>query len=258
MLKIYHAGNSVCSQKVRIVLAEKSTLWESIELDLTKREQFTTEYLRLNPEGVVPTLVTSDGVVIRESSVIIDYIDQLNPDNPLMPTDIDMHFLTRLWLTRTIEIHAAINSITFASMIRDDIKSKMNEQQIEQWVASNLNPQIAEKRRDLMKYGAKSVYVGGALFTLETMLKDMDLALSQSAWLTGDDYRLADATLIAYIDRMDKLAIFDLWPSEYVNILQWLNASRKRPSYETAIVKYDNKKALSNMKTSGQKAWKNL
>ena len=255
MIKIYHAGSSVCSQKVRIVLSEKSTNWESIPLDLTKREQFTPDYLKLNPEGVVPTLVTEDGFVVRESSVIIEYLDQLDAKNLLMPSDTHMKFVTRLWLTRTIEIHAAINSITFATMIRDQIKKNMNEEQIEQWVASNLNPQIAEKRRDLMKFGPSSVYVEGAKHTLNRTLEDMNSALEKSNWLTGDQYRLADSTLIAYVDRMEKLAMFEYLSGKYPEVLRWLKESKIRTSYAEAIAKYDSTEALAGMRASGQRAW---
>ena len=123
MIKIYHSGSSVCSQKVRLALAEKGLAWESMDIDMTRGEQFAPDYLALNPEGVVPTLVDEDGFVVRESSVIIDYLDQLSPDNLLMPPDKKAQTTTRLWLIRTIEIHAAINALTFATIIREQVKA---------------------------------------------------------------------------------------------------------------------------------------
>ena len=53
-LTLHHFSNSVCSEKVRMVLNEKSLSWESREVDLFKGEQFRPEYLRLNPKAVVP------------------------------------------------------------------------------------------------------------------------------------------------------------------------------------------------------------
>jgi glutathione S-transferase len=72
MVTLYHAGSSVCSQKARLALAEKSIDYDSRNLDMTKGEHQTPQYLALNPNGVVPTLVTDDGEAIRESSVIIE------------------------------------------------------------------------------------------------------------------------------------------------------------------------------------------
>ena len=71
MLTLHHNEMSTCSQKVRLTLAEKNLEWKSIHLRLRKGEQFDPHYLRLNPRGVVPTLIHDDWV-IRESSVILE------------------------------------------------------------------------------------------------------------------------------------------------------------------------------------------
>lgn len=255
MIKIYHSGNSVCSQKVRLALAEKGTFWQSMDIDMTKGEQFQPEYLALNPEGVVPTLVEEDGFVVRESSVIIDYLDQLNPENRLMPENIKAQTITRLWLTRTIEIHAAINSMTFATIIREQILSKMEPEQIEQWLAGNPNLQIAEKRRDLMKNGANSIFVDGALHTLNGMLRDMNTVLETTNWLVGNQYGLADTALTAYVDRLERLGMSGLWNKPFPEVSRWLKACQERPSYHEAIVKYYPEEISAAYRAAGDKAW---
>jgi glutathione S-transferase len=68
VLELYHNINSVCAQKVRIALKEKGQ--EAKEHLLTLQgDQNDPAYLKLNPNGVVPTLV-HDGNVIVESSLI--------------------------------------------------------------------------------------------------------------------------------------------------------------------------------------------
>ena len=49
-------------------------------------DQFDPAYLKLNPNGVVPTLL-HDGTAITESSVILYYLDEVFPSPTLMPTD---------------------------------------------------------------------------------------------------------------------------------------------------------------------------
>ena len=88
MITLYHGKTSVCSQKVRLGLAEKGIEWQSRELNLQKGEQQSPEYLKLNPNAVVPTLLTTDGNIIRESSVVLEYIDTLSKPH-LMPVDGD-------------------------------------------------------------------------------------------------------------------------------------------------------------------------
>ena len=82
MLEHYHNINSVCAQKVRIALKEKGL--EVKEHLLTLRgDQHDPAYRKLNPNGVVPTLV-HDGKPIIESSLILYYLDDAFPEPPLM------------------------------------------------------------------------------------------------------------------------------------------------------------------------------
>ena len=80
MLELYHANHSTCSQKVRLCIAEKGLDFEGHLLDLGAKEQLDPEYLKLNPNGVVPTLV-HDEVVITDSSVICEYLDEVFPNS---------------------------------------------------------------------------------------------------------------------------------------------------------------------------------
>jgi glutathione S-transferase len=73
VLELYHNINSVCAQKARIALEEKGQ--KATDRIMTLRgDQNEPAYLKLNPNGVVPTLV-HDGVPIAESSLILYYID---------------------------------------------------------------------------------------------------------------------------------------------------------------------------------------
>jgi ganglioside-induced differentiation-associated protein 1 len=69
MLGLYRHLTSVYAAKIRIALAEKNLIWQGHFGDILKREQTAPAYSKLNPEGVVPTLV-HDGKVIYESTLI--------------------------------------------------------------------------------------------------------------------------------------------------------------------------------------------
>ena len=86
MIVLYHALHSTCSQKVRICLYEKGVAWESRLVAIDRKEHLTQEYLRLNQNGVVPTLV-DDGQPIVDSSVICEYLDERFPVPSLVPGD---------------------------------------------------------------------------------------------------------------------------------------------------------------------------
>ena len=72
-LELYHNHMSTCSAKVRLVLAEKKLTWKSHLMDLRAGDNLQSEYLKLNPGGVVPTLI-SDGRALIESTVIYEFI----------------------------------------------------------------------------------------------------------------------------------------------------------------------------------------
>lgn len=68
MLALYHGRTSVCSLKVRVTLAEKALNFDSRLLTL-RGDQFEPQYLKLNPNAVVPTLIHDDSIIV-ESTVI--------------------------------------------------------------------------------------------------------------------------------------------------------------------------------------------
>lgn len=84
MIKLYDFPQSPYCQKVRLVLAEKDLSYEKIFVDLTKNEQKSPDFLRLNPYGKVPVLIDEDEV-IYDSTVINEYLEDEYPHPPLMP-----------------------------------------------------------------------------------------------------------------------------------------------------------------------------
>ena len=254
MLKLYHGKGSVCSIKVRIGLAEKCLNWESLLIDLQRGEQFAPEYLKINPNAVVPTLIDDDFVVI-ESSVILQYIDNLSNENILMPGDAKARTITLVWLHRCIDIHAAINTMTFSTIGREKILSLNTSEEIENSINKMPNPKAASKRRDLINNGLSSQHLVEAFFTLHRMFDDMQISLKKSTWLTENHYRMADTAIIAYVDRLDRLGMSGLWEERFPAISNWLEASKARPSYETALDPFISQNETENTKRAGEKIW---
>lgn len=85
-ITLYDYHGSPCARRVRIVLLEKGLEWTTRLVDLTKMEQKHPDYLKLNPNGVVPTLGHGDRV-IYESNVITEYLDAVFPTPRLYPED---------------------------------------------------------------------------------------------------------------------------------------------------------------------------
>ena len=85
-MELYHNNMSVCAQKVRLVIHEKQLKPTEHHMVLRNGDVHTSEYLKLDPKGVVPTLI-DHGVPIVHSTVICEYLDEAYPEHPLRPAD---------------------------------------------------------------------------------------------------------------------------------------------------------------------------
>src|SRR6476660_3080592 len=85
-LILYHGGLTQASVKVRLALKEKGLEYESHFLNIPAQDHLKPEYLAVNPDGQVPTLIHG-GNVITETSVINEYLDDAFPHPPLRPTN---------------------------------------------------------------------------------------------------------------------------------------------------------------------------
>ena len=127
-MTLYHHGSSVCAAKVRFALAEKEMPWEGVYIDILKGEQFAPEYVKLNPKAVVPTLVHDD-LVIVDSTVIIEYLDDLAPGNSVHPTDPYERTQARLWTKAVDEdLHPACGAVTFVCSHRHTVLKNLGEE----------------------------------------------------------------------------------------------------------------------------------
>ncbi len=87
MLTLHTYWRSSTSYRVRIALAMKGIEYQSRHVDLIAGAQRMPEYAELNPMQGVPTLMLEDGTALTQSMAILDYLDHLKPDPPLLPNN---------------------------------------------------------------------------------------------------------------------------------------------------------------------------
>jgi glutathione S-transferase len=85
-LTFYHSGGLSCAIATHIALEEAVADYKTVKLDLTAGDQRKPEYLKINPKGRVPTLVTDRGI-LTETVALLLYIAQTHPKANLAPTD---------------------------------------------------------------------------------------------------------------------------------------------------------------------------
>ena len=246
MLTLYDGTTSVCAIKVRLTLVEKGLSWESRTLDLRRGDQFEADYLKLNPGAVVPTLVDGDAVII-ESSVIMQYLEDLKLDPTLLPkTPLDRARM-RLWLKRIDDpTHPACGVLTHATAFRQSFLAKSSEEQQAHFAKM---PDSARRARQEAVYrdGLDAPIVVGAVRTFDKLLADMEAALEPSPWLAGPLYSLADAATTPYITRLNNLGLLDVWAETRPRVLDWFARVRERPSFKAAVTDYFTEKDAAHL-----------
>ena len=86
-MKLYGFWRSLATYRVRVALALKGIVVPETSIDILQGKQFTPEYQALNPQSVVPALVIDDGAPLFQSLAILEYLDEMHPQPPLLPKD---------------------------------------------------------------------------------------------------------------------------------------------------------------------------
>lgn len=234
MLTLYNAPHSTCSQKVRICLAEKNLPFKEIRLDLGKgKEHLKPEYLKLNPNGVVPTLV-DDGDAITDSSVICEYLDDKYPAIRLTPENVVDRARMRAWMRYLEEVPTAAVRVPSFNMAFLPRFEGLDRAQFE---AEEAGPRPIRRHfyRRMGPQGFKKEDVEASLEQIGATCARMHAALERGPWLLGQTYTLADVIVAPLIDRMADLGFSDIWETKYPRVADWYARMKARPAFQAAF-----------------------
>jgi glutathione S-transferase len=253
MLELYHHGTSVCAAKVRLALAEKDIAWDGHYVDILAGEQFRPEFLRLNPEALVPVLV-HDGLVVRESTVINEYVDEVFGGPALRPPTAGGRAAMRIWTKLVDEVlHPAVAPLTFAVSHRY-ILLELSPEKLEAYLQATPDPVQRERKRGWVAQGLDAPEVRSAIQKFARSFARMEAALSQAAWLAGPEYSLADVALTPYAVRIEMLGIWDLWRQGHPRVDAWFQRVKARESFMPALFQHMPEALRNTMLANGRRA----
>jgi glutathione S-transferase len=232
VLELYNFAQSTCSLKVRICLAEKEVEWVDHPLISRNHDHLSDWYLKLNPNGVVPTLI-HDGRSIFESSVIIQYLDQIFPQSPLMPTDPYTQAQLRSWLAFVDLVTTP--AVRYPSFQFGGLLLKFQNMSDEDFYAKSAGRPTKSgfyKKMDKMK-GFPDEDIAESLNDIRKTAARMDALFDAygGPWLFGEQYTLGDIAVAPLMDRMEDLGFEQLWTKEHSEQYPELNLGRGSHSH---------------------------
>ena len=237
MLTLYHYWSSVCSQKVRLCLAEKKLSYASRHVDLFTFEHWEPFYRTINPKGVVPAL-DHDGKIVIESNVLLEYLEDVFPEIRLRPRDAYATSQMRLWIYNSEEIaHANVNTCSHNPRHAVRLAKKpYTREQLDRAAANCPNPIIMARFLHRLAHGVSDTEENEAYTALDYLLGMMEEALTANTWLAGPDYSLADIAMAPYINRIEVLKRPEMiGAAKRPRLAAWWQKMQARPAFQEAF-----------------------
>lgn len=197
MIEIYYAPPSIYGRKVLAVLEEKGLDYEIKPMTFSGEDHKKEEYLKLNPNGEIPTLV-DDGMVIYESTAICEYLNDEYVEPALMPEDSYGRALVRM-IDDYCDLHF------YKALIKCLIKNKIQGQPLED----------ADKA------------------PVSAALKRIEAYLGTQEYVAGK-FSLADLAVLTGLVTLDALGLGDLLTS--ASVKKYYERLKKRPGFKGAAM----------------------
>ena len=199
MVRLYHVPLSPFCRKVRLCLAEKRIEVELVEERYWERDP---DFLRRSPAGKVPVLRMHDRTM-TESAAICEYIEEVQPAPPLMPSDPAGRYEVR----RLVAF--------FDDAFHGEVTSKLLYERVNKKITGAGYPDSSN-----VKAGARAI---------KRHLDMMEELLDERRWLAGDAMTLADFAAASHLSSLDYISDVD-W-DRTSNVRDWYAKIKSRPAF---------------------------
>lgn len=206
-MKIYDWHIAPNPRRLHIYLAEKGLTIPFVEVggeDLKLKPEYIAKY----PHALVPMLELDDGTLIGEVMAICRYLEELNPDPPLMGTDAKDKAIVEMWEKRANE-----EGMLAASELFRNTHAAFADRGL---------PGSAEPIRQVPELVVRAKERLGRFY------RKFDAQLADKEFVAGSRYTVADATALCAVD-FAKWTDFQI-PPECKNMQRWYEAVSARPS----------------------------
>ncbi len=208
-MKLYDTNMAPNPRRVRIFMAEKGIACETEQVDIIKGENLSDEYLAINPRGLLPTLVLDDGTVLDESVAICRYLEEIQPEPPLMGSGA----------VEKARVEARQRHMEFdglqgaADAFRNSFPLFSSRGLPGSGGAVDAIPELAERGKG----------------SVERFYRRLDQDLGASPFVAGEAFSIADITALCTVDFAVAAARIPI-PEDCENLKRWHARVSARPS----------------------------
>ena len=235
MIELYHFWSSVCSVRCRMALEEKGVKWTSRYIDLFKFDQLKPEYLAINPDGVVPTLV-HDGEPVRESTIINEYIDAAFPGPALIPREPLRQARMREFIRKCEDGFDGIVKLTMVKYILPKLRNRWSDDELIQRAAQRPMRYYQDVHSRAVRGEIPVAELAEARVAIEELLDRLERTLDPGPWIVGKALTLADIAVAPYVFRLSALGSDQFWSkARRPRINAWYARLSARPAFQTAV-----------------------
>lgn len=229
-LQLYENLQAYYPARARLMMHEKNLPYESIQLDLFKGGALTPQFLKLNPAGTVPVLVT-DGMVITQSLDIVKYLDTLGSrlGESIAPETVAPWVdLIEKWNGN--DYMAATGGESFRAlfkMIADYNTSICNARM-------KTFPDMAQVYKDKLASitaPKDEARIQATQEQLKVILEKAESQLAASKFIAGSEYTIADVLLTVALYRVGASGQFSKVTASSPNVVAYYTRMQERPSF---------------------------
>ena len=234
MLTIYHWEPNANSGKPILAAFEKGVEFESRYIDMLGFEQHAPEYLKVNPNGTIPSMV-HDGTLVAESTVMMEYIDEVFDGPPLRPADAFERWRMRWWCRFFDQfVGPSVSMFGWSFFVGPSVRQRDPEE-----LKARIERIPLKERRIAW---SKAIY---GTFGQEEMAESarriafgvghLEGALSERPWVAGQTYSLADVAgfnMFAGLPLMSPDVVND---QKTPHLMEWLRKINERPAVQRAL-----------------------
>jgi glutathione S-transferase len=252
MLELYHFGPVANSLTPLLCLLEKGLAFENRVLDSRKWEHHEPAFRLINPEGIVPVLV-HDGRVVRESTVINEYLEDVFPQPPLRPADpwlrAEMRVLTKYvdeYFCPALTVIGAHGATPFAS--------KIDKAEMATRLANMPNEEVRRKWATVSETGYTEAELVDARRRLGNCVRKLEEILERAGpWLIDEFYSLADIKWYSMSPALPRVMPDACNPEATPAISGWLERMAARPAVQ-ALPRYAPQRPTSDANANPRSA----